>query len=100
MQLKALGIDNIMGFDWLASPPPEAMVRALEVLYAIGVLDEDGKLTSPTGFQVAEVPLVCLKYQIFTWLEMILYDMVSLMYSPCLLIFLLCSFGYLILFVI
>jgi hypothetical protein len=57
IQLKALGIDNIMGFDWLASPPPEAMVRALEVLYAIGVLDEDGKLTSPTGFQVAEVPL-------------------------------------------
>ncbi|GLJ37676.1 hypothetical protein SUGI_0765380 [Cryptomeria japonica] len=55
--LKALGIDNIMGFDWLASPPPEAMVRALEVLYSIGVLDEDGKLTSPTGFQVAEIPL-------------------------------------------
>ncbi|KAH9309374.1 hypothetical protein KI387_037285, partial [Taxus chinensis] len=57
IQLKALGIDNIMGFDWLASPPPEAMVRALEVLYSIGVLDEDGKLTSPTGFQVAEIPL-------------------------------------------
>lgn len=57
IQLKALGIDNIMRFDWLASPPAEAMVRALEVLYAIGVLDEDGKLTSPTGFQVAEVPL-------------------------------------------
>eukprot|EP01018_Ginkgo_biloba_P001047 Gb_21473 [translate_table: standard] len=60
-ELKALGIDNIMGFDWLASPPAEAMVRALEVLYSIGVLDEDGKLTSPTGFQVAEIPLgLCL----------------------------------------
>ncbi|KAH7544924.1 hypothetical protein FEM48_Zijuj01G0037500 [Ziziphus jujuba var. spinosa] len=55
--LKALGIDNILGFDWPASPSPEAMVRALEVLYSLGVLDDDAKLTSPTGFQVAEIPL-------------------------------------------
>ncbi|XP_072999802.1 probable pre-mRNA-splicing factor ATP-dependent RNA helicase DEAH9 isoform X2 [Typha latifolia] len=57
IQLKALGIDNILGFNWLASPPPEAMVRALEVLYSLGILDEDGKLTSPVGFQVSEIPL-------------------------------------------
>ncbi|XP_042502452.1 probable pre-mRNA-splicing factor ATP-dependent RNA helicase DEAH9 isoform X2 [Macadamia integrifolia] len=57
IQLKALGIDNILGFDWPASPSPEAMVRALEVLYALGILDDDAKLTSPTGFQVAEFPL-------------------------------------------
>ncbi|CAN6482719.1 unnamed protein product [Victoria cruziana] len=57
MQLKALGIDNILGFDWLASPPPEAMIRALEVLYSLGVLDDDAKLTIPVGFQVAEIPL-------------------------------------------
>lgn len=56
IQLKALGIDNILGFDWLASPSPEAMVRALEVLYSLGILDDDAKLTSPTGFQVAEIP--------------------------------------------
>ena len=59
LQLKALGIDNILGFDWPASPSPEAMVRALEVLYSLGVLDDDAKLTSPAGFQVAEIPLVC-----------------------------------------
>ncbi|XP_057538264.1 probable pre-mRNA-splicing factor ATP-dependent RNA helicase DEAH9 isoform X2 [Amaranthus tricolor] len=57
IQLKALGIDNILGFDWLASPSPEAMIRALEVLYSLNVLDDDAKLTSPTGFQVAEIPL-------------------------------------------
>ncbi|KAK7306586.1 hypothetical protein VNO77_44535 [Canavalia gladiata] len=57
IQLKALGIDNILGFDWPASPSPEAMIRALEVLYSLGVLDDDAKLTSPTGFQVAEIPL-------------------------------------------
>lgn len=58
LQLKALGIDNILGFDWPASPSPESMVRALEVLYSLGVLDDDAKLTSPVGFQVAELPLV------------------------------------------
>lgn len=58
MQLKALGIDNILGFGWPSSPSPEAMIRALEVLYSLGVLDDDAKLTSPTGFQVAEIPLV------------------------------------------
>ncbi|GMN43620.1 hypothetical protein TIFTF001_012828 [Ficus carica] len=57
IQLKALGIDNILGFNWPASPSPEAMVRALEVLYSLGVLDDDAKLTSPAGFQVAEIPL-------------------------------------------
>ncbi|XP_034697917.1 probable pre-mRNA-splicing factor ATP-dependent RNA helicase DEAH9 isoform X1 [Vitis riparia] len=57
IQLKALGIDNILGFDWPASPSPEAMIRALEVLYSLGVLDDDAKLTSPLGFQVAEIPL-------------------------------------------
>ncbi|KAK9098307.1 hypothetical protein Syun_025352 [Stephania yunnanensis] len=53
----ALGKDNILGFDWLASLAPEAMIRALEVLYALGVLDEDAKLTSPIGFQVSKIPL-------------------------------------------
>uniref|UniRef100_A0A0D9UY79 RNA helicase n=1 Tax=Leersia perrieri TaxID=77586 RepID=A0A0D9UY79_9ORYZ len=57
IQLKALGIDNILGFDWPASPSPEAMIRALEVLYSLGILDEDAKLTAPLGFQVAEIPL-------------------------------------------
>ncbi|XP_051124983.1 probable pre-mRNA-splicing factor ATP-dependent RNA helicase DEAH9 [Andrographis paniculata] len=57
IQLKALGIDNILGFDWPAAPTPQALIRALEVLYCLGVLDDDAKLTSPTGFQVAEIPL-------------------------------------------
>ncbi|KAL5576622.1 hypothetical protein UlMin_018321, partial [Ulmus minor] len=57
IQLKVLGIDNILGFDWPASPSPEAMVRSLEVLYSLGVLDDDAKLTSPARFQVAEIPL-------------------------------------------
>ncbi|KAH7284656.1 hypothetical protein KP509_34G065000 [Ceratopteris richardii] len=57
LQLKALGIDNIMRFDWLASPSSEAMIRALETIFAIGCIDSDAKLTSPIGFQTAEIPL-------------------------------------------
>ncbi|XP_047332308.1 probable pre-mRNA-splicing factor ATP-dependent RNA helicase DEAH9 [Impatiens glandulifera] len=57
IQLKALGVDNILGFDWLSSPTPEAMIRALEILYSLGVIDDDAKLTSPIGFQIAEIPL-------------------------------------------
>lgn len=57
LQLKALGIDNVMQFDWLAPPPAEFMVRALELLYSLGILDRQAKLTSPLGFQVAELPL-------------------------------------------
>jgi HrpA-like RNA helicase len=79
--LKALGIDNILGFDWPASPSPEAMIRALEVLYSLGILDEDAKLTVPLGFQVAEIPLVCslllyfcdLNY-IYTWIFRTFYN--------------------------
>ncbi|GER24467.1 RNA helicase family protein, partial [Striga asiatica] len=57
IQLKALGIDNILGFDWPASSSPEALIRALEVFYSLGVIDDDAKLTSPAGFQIAEIPL-------------------------------------------
>ncbi|KAJ3693888.1 hypothetical protein LUZ60_009368 [Juncus effusus] len=57
IQMKALGIDNILGFDWLSSPSHESMIRALEVLYSLKILDSDAKLTSPLGFQIAEFPL-------------------------------------------
>nr|GEX25889.1 probable pre-mRNA-splicing factor ATP-dependent RNA helicase DEAH9 [Tanacetum cinerariifolium] len=57
IQLKALVIDNILGSDCPSSPSSEAMVRALEVLYSLGFLDDDAKLTSLVGFQVAELPL-------------------------------------------
>ncbi|XWS12560.1 hypothetical protein CRYUN_Cryun37aG0100200 [Craigia yunnanensis] len=57
IQLKDLGIDNILGFDWPEPPSPESMIQALEVLYSLGVLDDDAKLTSPVGFQIAEIPL-------------------------------------------
>ena len=43
LQLKALGVDNMMAFDWLAPPPAETMVRALELLHALDALGADAR---------------------------------------------------------
>lgn len=51
------GIDNMMTFHWLAPPPAEAMVRALETLRALGALDTDARLSRPLGVRMAELPL-------------------------------------------
>ncbi|KAF7537635.1 hypothetical protein G7Z17_g12805 [Cylindrodendrum hubeiense] len=55
LQLKALGIDNVIRFDFLSSPPAELMSKALELLYALGALDEYAKLTKPLGSRMAEL---------------------------------------------
>ncbi|KAK5129320.1 hypothetical protein LTR08_003600 [Meristemomyces frigidus] len=57
LQLKALGIDNIARFDFLTPPPAELIVRALELLYSLGALDEYAKLTVPLGIRMAELAL-------------------------------------------
>jgi ATP-dependent RNA helicase DDX35 len=55
LQLKALGIDNIVRFDFLTSPPAELVIRALELLYSLGALDTYAKLTKPLGTRMAEL---------------------------------------------
>ena len=57
LQLKALGIDDVLHFDFPSPPPAPTLARALEVLYALGALDEDARLTEPLGLQLAEFPL-------------------------------------------
>lgn len=57
LQLKALGIDDVLHFDFPSPPPALTLARALEVLYALGALDEDAKLAEPLGLQLAEFPL-------------------------------------------
>lgn len=56
LQLKRLGIDNIMNFDFMDYPPPEALMRALELLTDLKALDEQGNLTD-LGALMAEFPL-------------------------------------------
>ncbi|KAK0876436.1 hypothetical protein LTR87_009737 [Friedmanniomyces endolithicus] len=55
LQLKALGIDNLARFDFLSPPPAELLVRALELLFALGALDDYAKLTKPLGTRIAEL---------------------------------------------
>ena len=55
LQLKALGIDNVIRFDFLAPPPAELIVRAMELLYALGAVDDYAKLSRPLGVRMAEL---------------------------------------------
>lgn len=57
LQLKALGIDDVLHFDFMSPPPAELLMKALELLYACGALDEYCKLTKPIGSTLAEFPL-------------------------------------------
>ena len=56
LQLKSLGINDLMKFEWVSAPPAESVLRALEGLYAAGMVDEHGKLTA-IGAQVSECPV-------------------------------------------
>ncbi|CAL8142751.1 unnamed protein product [Orchesella dallaii] len=57
LQLKVLGIDNIVRFNFPSPPPAQNLVSAVEVLFALGALDRSGGLTSPLGERMAEFPL-------------------------------------------
>ncbi|CAO3628301.1 unnamed protein product [Mucor hiemalis] len=57
LQLKALGIDNVLRFDFITPPPAELMTRALELLYSLKALDGVGRRTIPLGVQLAEFPV-------------------------------------------
>lgn len=56
LQLKAMGINDLLGFDFMDPPPVATLVNALESLYALGALDEEGLLTR-LGRKMAEFPL-------------------------------------------
>ena len=55
LQLKALGIDNIVRFDFLSPPPSQLLIRAFDLLYSLGAIDDYAKLTSPLGTRMAEL---------------------------------------------
>ncbi|KAI1343970.1 P-loop containing nucleoside triphosphate hydrolase protein [Xylariaceae sp. FL0016] len=55
LQLKALGIDNVVRFDYMTPPPAELMIKATELLFSLGALDEYAKLTRPLGMRMAEL---------------------------------------------
>jgi ATP-dependent RNA helicase DHX8/PRP22 len=56
LQLKAMGINDLLHFDFMDPPPVQTMVAAMEQLYALGALDDEGLLTR-LGRKMAEFPL-------------------------------------------
>jgi len=54
--LKAMGVNDLLGFDFMDPPPPDTLVSALEQLYNLGALDDEGLLTK-LGRKMAEFPL-------------------------------------------
>ncbi|CAG9839038.1 unnamed protein product [Diabrotica balteata] len=56
LMLKALGINDLVHFDFLDPPPHETLVLALEQLYALGALNHHGELTK-LGRRMAELPV-------------------------------------------
>ncbi|CAG5119584.1 unnamed protein product [Candidula unifasciata] len=56
LQLKKLGIDDLVHFDFMDPPAPETLMRALELLNYLAALDDDGEITE-LGSMMAEFPL-------------------------------------------
>ncbi|CAF1961306.1 unnamed protein product [Rotaria magnacalcarata] len=56
LQLKKLGIDDLVHFDFMDPPAPETLMRALELLNYLAAIDDEGDLTE-LGSMMAEFPL-------------------------------------------
>eukprot|EP01104_Vermistella_antarctica_P019886 TRINITY_DN811_c0_g3_i1.p1 TRINITY_DN811_c0_g3~~TRINITY_DN811_c0_g3_i1.p1 ORF type:complete len:1118 (-),score=403.09 TRINITY_DN811_c0_g3_i1:68-3421(-) len=56
LTLKSLGINDLINFDFMDPPPAETLMKALEHLYALGALNDQGELTR-LGRRMAEFPV-------------------------------------------
>ncbi len=56
LTLLALGVRDVAHFDFLSPPSSDALILALEVLYSLGALTEEGELTA-VGRQMADMPI-------------------------------------------
>lgn len=43
--LQAMGINDLLSFDFMDAPPMETLITAMEQLYTLGSLDDEGLLT-------------------------------------------------------
>jgi pre-mRNA-splicing factor ATP-dependent RNA helicase DHX15/PRP43 len=53
--LVKVGVKDLVRFDWVDAPSPEALMRALETLNFLAALDDDGNLT-PLGSMMSVFP--------------------------------------------
>ena len=56
LTMKAMGINDLLSFDFMDPPSPQALISAMEQLYNLGDLDEEGLLTK-LGQKMAKFPL-------------------------------------------
>ncbi|RZC42069.1 HA2, OB NTP bind, S1, and/or AAA 16 domain containing protein [Asbolus verrucosus] len=56
LQLKTMGINDLLHFDFMDAPPVESLIMALEQLHSLSALDDEGLLTR-LGRRMAEFPL-------------------------------------------
>ena len=56
LMLKAMGINDLLNFNFMDPPPQQTMITALENLYALSALDEEGLLTR-LGRKMADLPI-------------------------------------------
>ncbi|EIW86950.1 P-loop containing nucleoside triphosphate hydrolase protein [Coniophora puteana RWD-64-598 SS2] len=54
--LKAMGVNDLLSFDFMDPPPAQTMLTALESLYALSALDDEGLLTR-LGRKMADFPM-------------------------------------------
>ena len=57
LHLKALGIHDVAHFDFISPPSAEMVMFALELLYCLGAIDEEGIITPIVGEAMAIMPL-------------------------------------------
>ncbi|OMO93520.1 hypothetical protein CCACVL1_06472 [Corchorus capsularis] len=57
LQLKALGVDDVFGFDFIEKPSRAAIKKSVEELILLGALTDECKLSDPVGRQMARLPL-------------------------------------------
>jgi len=56
LQLKMLGVEDLVHFDFMEPPSPESMMRALEMLHFLNAVDNECDLTE-AGRQMAVLPI-------------------------------------------
>ncbi|KAK7109917.1 ATP-dependent RNA helicase DHX8-like isoform X1 [Littorina saxatilis] len=56
LALKAMGINDMLAFDFMDAPPMQTLISAMEQLHALSALDDEGLLTR-LGRRMAEFPL-------------------------------------------
>eukprot|EP00929_Paragymnodinium_shiwhaense_P002801 TRINITY_DN103095_c0_g1_i1.p1 TRINITY_DN103095_c0_g1~~TRINITY_DN103095_c0_g1_i1.p1 ORF type:complete len:1156 (-),score=318.59 TRINITY_DN103095_c0_g1_i1:110-3577(-) len=54
--LKAMGVNDMLGFDFMDPPPVQTLINAMEGLWTLGALDDEG-LLSKMGRKMAEFPM-------------------------------------------